>query len=100
MQCVGTPLLGPLSGTRGQTIQVSPSDFGSLLLFLGLQQKSVRKTVSGQCRVREQVLSQTRSFLFKAMSQRRQSTQLLSAEGPLAVQQSTSGPACRTSTPP
>lgn len=56
--------------------------------------------MSGQCRVREQVLSQTRSFLFKAMSQRRQSTQLLSAEGPLAVQQSTSGPACRTSTPP
>lgn len=45
--------------------------------------------MSSQCRVREQVLSQTRNFLFKAMSPWSQSTKFPLAGGHLAEPQST-----------
>lgn len=59
-------LLGPFASTRELMVQVPQRDFGSLLLSLGLKQSRTRRTVSVTVGSEsEQVLSQTRTFLFK-----------------------------------
>lgn len=55
----------PPASTKGQTGWVPQSDFGSFLLSSGLKQNGTRRGVSRQGRVREQVLSPPRTFLFR-----------------------------------
>lgn len=55
----------PSASTKGQTGWVPQSDFGSFLLSSGLKQNGTRRGVSRQGRVREQVLSPPRTFLFR-----------------------------------